>query len=82
MRTWIELEAPTTLANLDLRPRGSVHPSPLDWRDQVLYFLLPDRFSNAREYLRPAFDWRAPDKHRAPDKRAWMQAGKNWQGGT
>jgi glycosidase len=82
MRTWIELEAPTELANLDLRPRGSVHPSPLDWRDQVLYFLLPDRFSNAREYLRPAFDWRAPDKHRAPDKRAWMQAGKNWQGGT
>jgi hypothetical protein len=31
-------------------PRGRfVHPSPIDWRDQVFYFLLPDRFSDGRE---------------------------------
>jgi hypothetical protein len=26
--------------------REAVHASPPDWRDQVLYFLLPDRFSD------------------------------------
>jgi glycosidase len=25
------------------------HPSPPDWRDEIFYFLLPDRFSNGRE---------------------------------
>jgi hypothetical protein len=29
--------------------RDSYHPSPGDWRDQVFYFLLPDRFSNGNE---------------------------------
>ncbi len=24
-------------------------PSPMDWRDEVLYFLLPDRFSDGNE---------------------------------
>jgi hypothetical protein len=24
-------------------------PSPIDWRDEVLYFLLPDRFSDGNE---------------------------------
>jgi hypothetical protein len=24
------------------------HPSPVDWRDEVLYFLLPDRFSDGK----------------------------------
>ena len=29
--------------------RDHYHPSPADWRDEVFYFLLPDRFSNAEE---------------------------------
>ena len=29
--------------------RGSYTPSPRDWRDEVFYFLLPDRFSDGRE---------------------------------
>ena len=28
------------------RAAGGYHPSPADWRDEVLYFLLPDRFSD------------------------------------
>jgi glycosidase len=29
--------------------RKKYHPSPRDWRDQLFYFLLPDRFSNGKE---------------------------------
>jgi glycosidase len=29
--------------------RDRYHPSPSDWRDEVFYFLLPDRFSNGSE---------------------------------
>ncbi len=29
--------------------REHYHPSPSDWRDEVFYFLLPDRFSNGQE---------------------------------
>ncbi len=82
MPTIIEPNIPTTLDNLNLTPRGPVHPSPEDWRDQTLYFLLPDRFSDGREAERPLFDPAQPDAHRHPDKAAWMAAGKVFQGGT
>lgn len=82
MPTTIEASAPTRLTAADLRPRGSVHPSPVDWRDQIFYFLLPDRFSDGQEGQRPRFDRANPQEFRAPDKRAWMQAGKSFQGGT
>lgn len=36
--------------------RDVVHPSPQDWRDEVLYFLLPDRFSDGQEHTRPLLD--------------------------
>lgn len=29
------------------------HPSPMDWRDEILYFILPDRFSDGQEGMRP-----------------------------
>ena len=32
---------------------GGYTASPADWRDEVLYFLLPDRFSDGRETTRP-----------------------------
>ena len=78
----IEIDAPRSLANANLRPRGPVHPSPADWRDQILYFLLPDRFSDGQESARPSFDRAQPNEHRASDRRAWMQAGRVFQGGT
>lgn len=73
---------PTTLADVELTPRGPVHPSPLDWRDQSVYFLLPDRFSDGQEAGRPLYDPHNPTAHRIRDRRAWMQGGKSWQGGT
>lgn len=74
--------APTTLASASLAPQGAVHPSPADWRDQTLYFLLPDRFSDGGEAGRPLFHRDQPGKHAAPDKVAWMVGGKVFQGGT
>ncbi|MEJ2040987.1 MAG: hypothetical protein P8X55_18980, partial [Desulfosarcinaceae bacterium] len=29
--------------------KDAYHPSPGDWRDEIFYFLLPDRFSNGAE---------------------------------
>jgi glycosidase len=82
MPVTIETSSPTRLADADLRPRAAAHPSPVDWRDQILYFLLPDRFSNGQEAARPRFDRADPARHAASDKRAWMASGNAFQGGT
>ncbi len=82
MAVAIERPLPTTLLSADLQPRGRVYPSPRDWRDQVLYFLLPDRFSDGQEELRPLFDYRHPQQCKNTDKAGWMEAGKTFQGGT
>ncbi len=77
----IESQFPRRLADANSKPRGRVFPSPMDWRDQVLYFLLPDRFSDAREPSRPLFDRAQPARFHAPNKRDWMAAGTDFQGG-
>ncbi len=77
--TQIEATAPRTLADANLHPRGAVFPSPVDWRDQTLYFLLPDRFSDGGEAQRPAY---APGQFQAADHAAWMAGGRRFQGGT
>jgi glycosidase len=82
MPTTIESTVPTTLAAAELGPRGAVHPSPSSWRDQLLYFLLPDRFSDGGEADRPRFDPTQPDQFRAADAGAWREAGRRFQGGT
>jgi glycosidase len=68
-------------------------PSPAAWEDQVLYFLLLDRFSdgNERGGYRDLADrpveggttplYRPQDPGRV-DYEAWLQAGGGWQGGT
>ncbi|HIE31946.1 MAG TPA: alpha-amlyase [Methanosarcinales archaeon] len=81
MSVIIEQSAPARVTDADLKPRGRVHPSPSTWRDQVLYFLLPDRFSDDREDERVLFDRSDPEMHRA-DKRRWMEGGKVFQGGN
>lgn len=78
----LEPSAPKKITEANLNPRGNVHPSPADWRDQTFYFLLPDRFSDGNENQRPHFDRADPEQFRASDKRAWMETGKNFQGGT
>jgi len=82
MDTIIETLTPRTLAEADLRPRGRVFPSPTNWRDQILYQLLPDRFSDGREDERPLFDRNHPEQFKAKNKAAWMAAGNQFNGGT
>ena len=36
-----------------VQQRNDHTQSPVDWRDEVLYFLLPDRFSDGGEAGRP-----------------------------
>jgi glycosidase len=79
----------------DLRPilaravaLGSYTPSPADWRDEVLYFLLPDRFSDGNESTRePLTMLRRAALRTTParpdiDWREWAASGACWQGGT
>lgn len=47
---------PASIRPVALPRRQSLFPSPADWRDEVLYFLLPDRFSDGQESTRPALD--------------------------
>jgi glycosidase len=82
MATIIEEAPARTLSEADLRPRGQVFPSPVNWRDQILYQLLPDRFSDGREAQRPLFDRNRPEQFNASHKPAWMAAGNKFNGGT
>jgi glycosidase len=73
--------------------RRTFTPSPAAWEDQVLYFLLLDRFSDGKEaggYRdnadRPVPDGSTPlyrpDDPGRIDYDAWFGAGGGWQGGT
>ena len=46
--TEIEQEAPTSIADINLYPRGRVVPSPTDWRDQLATSHPPARTRVAR----------------------------------
>lgn len=73
--------------------RGPFTPSPAAWEDQVLYFLMLDRFSDGNElggYAdllgRPVEKgttplYRAEDEARV-DYDTWFRCGAGWQGGT
>jgi len=82
--------APQALAHLALPRRQRFHPSPGDWRDEILYFLLVDRFSDAREATRPLLDRanRAAARPAGQDGQAWRwdrwaeSGASRWQGGT
>lgn len=83
------------LADIDwaaLRQRGYT-PSPATWEDEVLYFLMLDRFSdgNERGYLDNAGDpvtsgatppFRFADDAFKADRATWAAAGNQWLGGT
>jgi len=70
--------------------RQSYYPSPVDWRDEVLYFLLVDRFSDGREESRELLA-KADIKAARPELPGgkpwrwdnWSKSGRQrWQGGT
>ena len=82
------LESVHTLLDRARREGIRYFPSPIDWRDEVLYFLLPDRFSDGNEASRPLLTRdnilalrRATSR---PDWnwKQWADSGKRWQGGT
>jgi glycosidase len=76
---------PDSLASFALPRRERFFPSPADWRDEVLYFLLPDRFSDGGEVGRPLLDRANLPAARPPSFRfdRWAQGGgERWQGGT
>jgi len=64
-----------SVRELDFEPRGEVHPSPGDWRDAVIYFLLVDRFDNDQPEP-PAYDPATAPRGRDPDQ------GRRFQGGN
>src|SRR5687768_4031798 len=76
---------PSSLASFALPRRERYFPSPADWRDEVLYFLLPDRFSDGAEAGRPMLDRGNLAAARPASFRfdRWAQGGgERWQGGT
>ncbi|MDI6890833.1 MAG: alpha-amylase family glycosyl hydrolase [Thermodesulfovibrionales bacterium] len=66
---------PRSLLEIDFKPHGKVFPSPSDWRDQFIYFLLVDRFHNGEKDIPPY----TPDI--TPIGRDDSE-GEKWQGGT
>jgi len=57
---------PESVHGIDLPRRQRYHPSPADWRDEALYFLLVDRFSDGLEHTRPLLDRRNRAAARPP----------------
>jgi glycosidase len=77
------------VSNIALPRRQGGFPSPVDWRNEVLYFLLVDRFSDGQEPQRPLLDRRNLAAARQLPNGAtwrwdqWADSGANrWQGGT
>lgn len=59
---------------LDFAPKGIVFPSPIDWRDQFIYFLLVDRFDSNQPEI-PAYDPATAPKGRDPMQGGLFQGG-------
>jgi len=59
-------------------------PSPQSWEDQVLYFLLVDRFSTGREKKENLYDPGRDYENALRDdesQKRWHRAGAAWNGG-
>jgi len=65
---------PDALAALDLPRRQQYHPSPDSWQDEIVYFLLVDRFSDGAEGNRPPLD-----RTKLADARPDQTGGQPWQ---
>jgi len=63
-------------------------PSPVDWQDEILYFLLPDRFNDGKAHTRPLLTRQTIAGYRSSSSRPnwnwhdWAESGRRWQGGT
>ncbi len=70
---------------LALPRRQAYFPSPVDWRHEILYFLLVDRFSDGQEEARPLIDRGNLAQARGTSWQwdQWAESGaERWQAGT
>lgn len=92
--TILTTNRPETLSEVRLlldqarRDNITFFASPFDWRDEVLYFLLPDRFSDGLESSRELLTREKINALRTatgPSEtnwQKWADSGRRWQGGT
>jgi hypothetical protein len=76
---------PSSVRAVDWPRRQQFFPSPADWRGEVIYFLLPDRFSDAQENGRAPLNRSSLASARPAGFRfdLWAQSGGDrYQGGT
>lgn len=81
---------PDRVREVKLPRREAYFPSPVDWREEILYFLLPDRFSDGKESGRPLLDRsKLAEARKAVSGDAswrwdlWVKSGaQRWQGGN
>jgi glycosidase len=81
----LKAPVPARIRDIVLPRRAEYYPSPVDWQDEVLYFLFVDRFSDGRESERPLLDRRnlAAVRGGAWNWGAWAESGSaRFQGGT
>lgn len=85
----LQRERSERVRDIELPRRTPCFPSPSAWRDEVLYFLLVDRFSDGAEQGRPLVDRLDPGIARpAVNGEPWrwdrwaQSGGQRWQGGT
>lgn len=91
---------PKAIADIDFHKlvveNGPYFPSPANWEDEVLYFMMVDRFSNGREFgnfrndegeeviqtdVRDVPPLQSNDRHSA-DPATWFESGRGWCGGN
>jgi len=83
--TTLAAKRPDSVSSVQLPRRATYFASPADWRDEVIYFLLPDRFSDGGEADRPLLDPSKPSAFRPSSLRwaSWAASGSGrFQGGT
>src|SRR5881227_3295432 len=76
---------PASIRSVALPRREASFPSPVDWRNEILYFLLPDRFSDGQDATRPLLDRSnlAAARPATFTFNEWAESGdKRFQGGT
>lgn len=82
----VPTQFPRSIRNVQMPRRDRYYPSPInDWQDEVLYFVLPDRFSDGQEAGRPLLNrLNLPAARGAAwNWKAWSDSGRaRWQGGT
>src|SRR6187431_587490 len=84
IQTSLNSPRPAAIRTVNLPRRINYFPSPADWRNETLYFLLVDRFSDGLEAQRPLLD-RTNLAAARPANWAWnlwtQSGGERWQGG-